>query len=54
MELLKIFFWVCIIGISVVFWVTILWFVIGMAINFYKIHLKKKKATTNLYDEKLN
>lgn len=53
METIKLIYWVLITavasGVVIGFLATVLWFVGALAVNFYRIHFKKNKATVHFY-----
>jgi hypothetical protein len=54
MEIVKLIFWLLIIGISSTFILGIAWFIFTMMVNFWKIYCKENHADDDLYNGKYN
>ena len=49
----ELFFWLFMLGLAAVLALTIIWFFVGLMVNFYKIYYVPKKRQNGLYDGEL-
>ena len=49
----ELFFWLFMLGLAAVLALTIIWFFVGLMVNFYKIYCASKKQKNGLYDGEL-
>lgn len=49
----ELFFWLFMLGLAAVLALTVIWFFVGLMVNFCKIYCAPKKQQNGLYDGEL-